>query len=193
MVKNICVINGHPDPNSKHFCAALAVAYKHGAESVGHKVSDISVGRLHFGFMKNFEEFDRSSSDMDVYQDKVREADHVVLIYPLWLGTMPAKTKAFLEHLGRGQFLLDASGESSKWPVQKMRGKSARVIVTMGMPGWAYRVVFGAHSLKGVEAGILKMAGFKPVYDTVLGMIESSPKRRKKMLQKANELGRKAK
>jgi len=41
----------------------------------------------------------------------------------------------------------------------------------MGMPAFAYRLFFGAHSLKALESGILGMAGVKPVRATLFGMV----------------------
>ena len=73
-----------------------------------------------------------------------------------------------------------------------MKGKSARLIVTMGMPGFAYKLIFGAHSLKALEAGLLKISGFKPVRHTVFGGVQISEKSRLSMLEKTRTLGRAA-
>ena len=73
-----------------------------------------------------------------------------------------------------------------------MKGKSARLIVTMGMPGFAYRLFLRSHSVRALESGILAMAGFKPVRDTVFGLIEGGAKRRALMLEKTRALGARA-
>ena len=36
-------------------------------------------------------------------------------------------------------------------PQQKLKGRSARVVVTMGMPAFVYRVVYREHALKALE------------------------------------------
>lgn len=186
----ICLINAHPDPSPERFCHALAEAYQSAAQNAGHAVSRFNAGELEIPLLDSAAAF---AQDPPAALTPVREAlagaDHLVLIYPLWLGSLPAKAKALLEQVARGGFLLDTGGDSSKWPAQKMKGKSARVIVTMGMPGFAYRLFYGSHSLKGLEAGVLKISGFKPVRDTVLGGVETGPERRAKMLETVKGLG----
>ena len=186
----ICLINAHPDPSPERFCHALAQAYQGAAENAGHAVSRFNAGQLEIPFLDSAAAFAQAPpAALTPVREALAGADHLVLIYPLWLGSLPAKAKALLEQVARGGFLLDTGGDSSKWPAQKMKGKSARVIVTMGMPGFAYRLFYGSHSLKGLEAGVLKISGFKPVRDTVLGGVETGPERRAKMLETVARLG----
>jgi len=193
MTRSICIINGHPDASDEHFVPALADAYERGAREAGYAVSRIDIGQLPVDFLHSQAEFDAAPDAAIIAErEKIAAADHVVLIYPLWLGMLPARTKAFLEQAGRGNFFLDTAGDSGKWPVQKMKGKSARIIVTMGMPGPAYRLVFGAHSLKGLEKGLFSISGFKPVRHTVLGGVQAAGLQgRAKMLYRVEKLGRK--
>lgn len=189
MMKSICLINGHPDSDPAHFCHALCDAYEAAAKAAGHDIFRLSIADLDLPFLKNQSEFAQEPADpMRSAQRAVETSDHVVLVYPLWLGTMPARLKAFLEHLARGNFLLDVGDEATKWPIKKMKGKSARSVVTMGMPGLAYRLVFGAHSLKALEAGVLRISGFKPVRHTIFGMVDSAS-HRARMLDTMRKLG----
>ncbi|MCW5771131.1 MAG: NAD(P)H-dependent oxidoreductase, partial [Rhodospirillaceae bacterium] len=112
-------------------------------------------------------------------QAAIGAADHLVIVYPLWLGTMPAILKAFLEQVFRPGFAFSA-GEGGGWPRRKLKGKSARVVVTMGMPAFVYRWYFGAHGLKSLERNILAFAGIGPISESLFGMVEavSAAKRR---------------
>jgi len=194
MSKTVCIINGHPDPAKGHFVAALADAYAHGAGEGEHTVSRIDIARLPIEFLRNAAEFARPPGEAIIAERaKIAAADHVVLIYPLWLGSMPAIGKAFLEQISRDGFMADSSGDAKQFPVRRMTGKSVRLIVTMGMPGLAYRLVFGAHSLQAVKQGIFRMVGFKPVRHTILGMVEAvGAKGRAKMIARVEALGRQA-
>jgi putative NADPH-quinone reductase len=100
-----------------------------------------------------------------------------VVLYPLWLGDMPALLKAFLEQTLRPGFLR-ASGKLDMFGKGTLTGKSARIIVTMGMPALVYYWYFGAHSLKSLERNILRFAGMKPVRSTVLGGVGNVGARR---------------
>lgn len=189
-MSRVCLINAHPDPAPQRFCFALTDAYQSAAQQAGHAVTRFNAGEIDVPLLDSAEVFKQAPpAALTPVREALSAADHLVLIYPLWLGSLPAKAKALLEQIARGGFLLDTGGDSSKWPARKMKGKSARVIVTMGMPGFAYRLFYGSHSLKGLEAGVLKISGFKPVRDTVLGGVETSPERRAKMLETVAALG----
>ena len=118
----------------------------------------------------------------------MRWAEHLVILYPLWLGDVPAVLKGFLEQVARPGF---AIGEGKGFPQGLLKGRSARVIVTMGMPGLFYEIVYRAHSLKSLERNILNFAGIKPVRHTIIGTVEAGAEHRAKWLERVRRLGRK--
>jgi putative NADPH-quinone reductase len=123
-------------------------------------------------------------------QRRVAAADHIVIIFPLWLGDMPALLKAFLEQLLRPGFAYEGSTEKGL-PKKLLKGKSARIIITMGMPSAFYRLYYRAHSLKNLKRNILAFCGISPVRDTLIGQVEAKdPALRKRWLKKMEELGR---
>ena len=191
----IAVILGHPDPSGNHLCHALANAYVDGALAAGHEVEQVDVGQLDFPILrsqKDWEKGDESTpKDLKKAQQAIVGADHLFVIYPLWLGTLPALLKAFLEQVFRPGIALSYD---EGFPKPLLTGKSARIVVTMGMPAFAYRWYFFAHGLKNLERSILGIAGIKPVRSTLFGMVESvSDDKRLGWMAKMNALGRKAK
>ena len=73
------------------------------------------------------------------------------------------------------------------------KGKSAHVIMTMGMPGLIYRWYYGAHALKLLKRNILHFIGIKPVRSTIYGMIEAvGDDKRKQWLREVEALGHQA-
>jgi putative NADPH-quinone reductase len=54
-----------------------------------------------------------------------------------------------------------------------LTGRSARVIVTMGMPALVYRWIFRAHSLRSLERNILGFVGIGPIHETLVGGVDS--------------------
>ncbi|GGD11291.1 NAD(P)H-dependent oxidoreductase [Aquisalinus flavus] len=187
----ICLIQGHPHGNSGHFCHALADAYEAGAREAGATVNRLAIAALDFPLLSDPDDFPTPPpASIREAQEAVSAADHLVIVYPLWLGTMPALLKAFFEQLCRNEFAI-AQNEKGGWPRQMLKGKSARVIVTMGMPAPAYRLFFGAHGVKSMESGILGMAGIKPVHDTLIGGAgELTPDQARKHLDHVRNLGR---
>jgi putative NADPH-quinone reductase len=94
-----------------------------------------------------------------------------VFFFPLWLGDMPALLKGFLEQVARPGFAFKANGDN-KMPAKGLKGRSARVVVTMGMPAFLYQWYFGAHSVKSLKRNILGFVGIAPVRTTLIGMVE---------------------
>jgi len=191
MAKPVVLIQGHPDPAGGHLCHGLADAYAEGAVAGGHALDRIEVAQLDFPLLRSATEFEKGTTPPDIKaaQGAIMRADHIVMIYPLWLGTMPALFKGFLEQCFRPGFALDADG---KWD-ELLAGKSARIVITMGMPAPFYRWYYGAHSLKSLERNILGFVGIAPIRETLFGGVETvSDARRAKWLRKMEALGRKA-
>ena len=190
---SILIIQGHPDAAGGHLCHALAEVYAAGATAAGHEARSIDVARLHFDLMHSAAEFQSGAVPPDIAsaQDTLIHAEHVVLVYPLWLGTMPAVLKGFLEQVLRPGFAFDYTGGGGTR--HHLKGRSARVVITMGMPALIYRFYFGAHSLKSLERNILKFVGIRPVRETLFGGVETaSPERRAGWIARMRDLGRRA-
>ena len=191
MTRHIVIIQGHPDASRQHYGHALAEAYASGAKQAGHEVKTITVAELDFPLLHRYEEFYQQEPPAVIQQcqEDIRWADHLVLVYPLWMGSMPAVLKGFIEQVFRVGFAMQVEDGGRKW-TRLLKGKSARIIITMGMPAFVYRWVFGAHSLKSLEKNILKFCGIKPVRESLIGMVEGSPAHRARWLKKMLALGK---
>lgn len=192
MSRRIAVIQGHPDPDTNHLCRALANAYADAAFRAGHGVTQIDLALLDFPLLRTQAEFEHGPipDSLKPAQAAILAAEHIVLVFPLWLGTMPALVKAFLEQVMRPgvAFAYQASG----LPLKKLKGRSARLVVTMGMPVLAYRWWFLAHGLKCLERNILGFVGIKPIRESFFGGVgTASEPTRQKWLEQMRELGRK--
>ena len=97
----------------------------------------------------------------------------MVLFFPLWLGDMPALVKGFLEQVARPGFAFKYKEGGSPFNAKGLTGRSARVVVTMGMPAIVYRWYFRAHSVKSLERNVLGFVGIAPVDETLIGGVGS--------------------
>jgi putative NADPH-quinone reductase len=188
-MKNILIIQGHPDEES--YCRALGNAYKMGAISEGAEVQEIVVSELSFNPSLNFGYRKRTKleSDLLAAQDKIKWADHLVIIYPLWWGGMPAILKGFFDRTFLPGFAFQKR-ENSVWWDKYLTGKSARIITTMDQPPWYHWLVYGKPAHKAMKKMILEFCGIKPVKITSIGPIRfSTDEFRKKHLEKVNTLG----
>lgn len=194
MPRRILLLDGHPDPDPARFLHALADAYAAGATEGGHAVERIGLAALDIPFLRGKAEWDHAPAPPAVLagQEAIRRAEHLVLFYPLWLGTFPALLHAFLEQALRPGFAV-GTGQGSKGWAKLLSGRSARIVVTMGMPAFVYRWWFGAHSLKALHRNTLGFVGFAPIRDTLIGTVEGmTPAQRAAWLERMRRLGRAA-
>lgn len=188
MSRKILILNGNPDPSPERFSAALVEAYLREASLAGHQVRRIDIGALTYPILRSQAEFMTIEPVPDILaaQESVTWADHLVIVFPLWLGGAPALLKGFLEQVFRYGFAINGPREPAK---QLLAGRSARLIVTMGMPAPIFRWVFGGHGLFALERGILWLSGVRPIDHLVIGKVDGSPERRSRWLEVVGRLG----
>ena len=106
---------------------------------------------------------------------------------------MPALFKGFLEQVARPGFAFKYKEGGTPFTQKGLTGRSARVVVTMGMPALVYRWYFRAHSVKSLERNILGFVGIAPVNETLLGMAgKVKPADAEKWMKKLRALGSRA-
>lgn len=184
----IGIIDGHPDGDAARFCHALADAYAGGAREAGHEVRLLRLADLEIPFLLDRASWEapHACRDLAQAQDLVAWSEHLTIVHPLWLGAAPARLKALFEQVFRPGFAFGTGRTMSA----RLTGRSARIIVTMGMPATVYRVWFGGHGVKALKRGILAFVGFRPIRDTLIGGIESLPAgRRQAWLSSVRRLG----
>ncbi|MTW12138.1 flavodoxin family protein [Pseudoduganella eburnea] len=169
-MRNILVIQGHPDPAGGHLCHALAEAYIEAARAAGHRATVVTPAALEFPLLANAQQWEEGELPpaLAPAQRAIADSGHIAIFYPLWLGDMPASLKAFLEQVARPGFAL-ARKAGNPLHAGLLAGRSARVVVSMGMPALIYRWYYGAHSLKSLERNILNFVGIAPVRKTIVG------------------------
>jgi NAD(P)H dehydrogenase (quinone) len=187
-MSRIVVIVGHPRRDT--YCEALAKAYVDGARAAGNTVETVHLASLEFDPILRGAYVETQPLEVDLVgaHRSIMLADHLVIVFPLWLGGMPALLKGFLERILQPDLI---EAQKAGRFVQLLKGKSARVIMTMGMPGLIYRWWYGAHALQALKRNILEFMGVAPVRSTLLGMIgDVKAGQRHKWLEEVEALGR---
>jgi len=191
MGRRILIIDGHPDARAERFIHALAQAYGESAEQAGHEIRQIRISELNFPLLRRREDFENGIPPPVIRrcQEAIAWADHLLILFPLWLGSMPAALKAFFEQTLRPGFAF-APARGRGMPKKRLTGKSAHVVVTMGMPALFYRWYFRAHSLKSLARNILGFCGIGPIRQSLIGMIATGDSTaRQQWLGKMRTLG----
>ena len=88
----------------------------------------IEVARLDFPILRTKEEFEHGNlpENLAEAQRAIVSAQHLVVIFPLWHGTMPALLKAFIEQVMRPGVALEYREHG--FPKGLLTGRSARTV-----------------------------------------------------------------
>ncbi|MDQ1166642.1 NAD(P)H-dependent oxidoreductase [Flavobacterium sp. SORGH_AS_0622] len=188
-MKKILIINGHPNPDSFNF--GIAEFYKNGAEASGAVIETITIASLDFNPNLKFGYQKRTELEPDLLESwgKIKRADHLVWIHPVWWGGLPAITKGFIDRLFLPGMAFQYR-ENSVWWDKLLKGKTAHIITTLDQPSWYYRFVYGRPSVNQLKKSTLEFCGIKPVKVSYIGVIKGSEeKQRKKWLDKVYNFG----
>jgi putative NADPH-quinone reductase len=187
MPRRILIVIGHPDKSPRRLCRALADAYAEGAEAGGHAVRRIDLATIDFPMLRTMKDFQNGAvpDSLKDAAEAITEAEHIVFVFPLWLGTMPALLKAFLEQVMRPGTAFAYPDGNVGFNKTLLDGRSARLVVTMGMPALFYRFWYFGHGVSGMRRNILNFVGIKPVRETLFGLVEAADD-----AKRANWIGR---
>ncbi|MFB9076379.1 NAD(P)H-dependent oxidoreductase [Flavobacterium procerum] len=188
-MKKILIINGHSNAESFNF--GLAESYKNGAIASGAQVETITIADLNFNPNLKFGYQKRTELEPDLLEswEKIKRANHLVWIHPVWWGGLPAITKGFIDRLFLPGMAFQYR-ENSVWWDKLLKGKSAHIITTLDQPGWYYRLFFGRPSVNQLKKSTLEFCGVKPVKVTYIGIVKNSTEnQRKKWLEKVYNFG----
>lgn len=191
MAKKILIIYGHPNKESFNF--SLGRAYQKGALEAHADIQEIIISdldfnpNLQFGYQKN----QVLEPDLLTALDKIRWAEHIVWVHPVWWGGFPAIMKGFIDRLFVPTIAFKYRPNSVWWD-KLFTGRSARIITTLDQPSWYYWLVYGRPSVNQLKNSILQFCGITPVRVSYVGTVRNSTDRqREKWLNEMYELGKK--
>ncbi len=180
----VLVIDAHPRGNS--FCHALAGAVVEGAEAAAHEVRLLALRDLHFDPHYAQQALEPC---LQRCQEGLTWAEHVIIVYPVWWGTMPALLKGWLDRVLLPGFAF-TDREDGGWD-GLLSGRSATLIATMDTPLWVFQWILRAPSVQALRAATLGFCGIAPVHTLLFSPVRTStPQRRAQWLQQAREVGR---
>jgi putative NADPH-quinone reductase len=188
-MKKVLIINGHPDPASYNY--ALADAYNSGLVKTGAIVSRINIAELHFNPNLQFGYRERTELEPDLLEaiEKIREADHLVWVFPMWWYGYPALMKGFIDRTFLPGITFQPI-DGKPFPRKLLKGKTARIIVTSDTPKWYDWLFMKSPALNQFKKGTLEFCGVSPVKVTYIAVMkDSSQAFRQKWLDRVERLG----
>ena len=187
--RKILLILGHTFDQG--FCGQIFNTYAKKAEDAGHEVKKVKLGELKFDpvLYEGYRKIQELETDLKSFQADILWADHLVIIFPTWWSSFPAKLKGLFDRA-----ILPGFGfkfqKGSFLQKKLLLGKTARLITTMDGPLLTYLFYFGAPGVKIIKKGVLNFCGVSPVKTTMIGSLKFlSEKQKIKRLQKIEKLG----
>lgn len=190
MSKRMLVILGHADGDS--YCAAMAQAYAAAASAAGNEVRMLRLGELDFDpvLRHGYRVIQPLEPDLQAAQQAINWAEHLVWVYPIWWGALPALLKGFIDRTFLPGFAFKYRRPDSPWWDKLLAGRSARLLVTLDTPGWYFRWIYRMPGHQQMRRTILGFCGIRPVRISSFATLrDSSPAQREKWLRQAARLG----
>lgn len=163
---NVLILNAHPQPGPS-LSAEIAAAYASGAASASTET--IALGSLEFDpiLRAGYGVEQPLEPDLERVRLAIERAHHIVLIFPVWWGSLPALLKGLIDRL----FLPDWAYryvEGQALPTPLLTGRTARIISTMDSPKWWYRLKHRRSAHTALRAATLDFVGIKTLGESTL-------------------------
>ncbi|MGX7203701.1 NAD(P)H-dependent oxidoreductase [Enterococcus pingfangensis] len=118
------------------------------------------------------------------YAEKIRKADHLVFIFPIWWELMPAMMKGFIDKVIYPGLTYDYKENGLSMSSRLKKLKSTTVITTMNTPKIMYKFTYGNAVKKALIKGTFKKTGMKNIKWISLNMVKmSTAQKRQKWLE----------
>lgn len=183
------IILGHPD--RKSLCSSIADEYEKGANEKAGDVARINLFDLSFNpnLKTGYRNNQNLETDLVEAQRLIKWANHIVIIFPVWWGGVPAILKGFLDRILLPGYAFKYRENSHLWD-KLLSGRSARLIVTSDAPVWWLYLTYFHPAVNMMKKAVLEFCGVSPVEVMSFGSIrESSSKRIEGILYKAFRAG----
>jgi len=181
--KKTLLILGHPDKNS--FSGEISKQYLASAKKAGKEIKVLNVIDMKFNPV---EQQEKTEKDIIKAQELITWADHLVFVFPIWWGNMPALLKGFFDRVFMSGFAFKYLKKKG-W-AKLLKGKTSRIITTMNTPILVYKIFF-QNPLKKNLKGILWFCGISPVKYTFFSPITRAGEgQRKKYLMQVRKIAK---
>ncbi|MGA9637624.1 NAD(P)H-dependent oxidoreductase [Flavobacterium sp.] len=162
----VVIVFNHPYDGS--FCNAILQSVINGLTKGNHQIDLIHLDKDNFnpvmtaGDLKAFRDKKPIDPKVIEYNNKIKNADHLVFIFPIWWELMPAMTKGFVDKVIFPGVAYDYTNkENTRMKPLWYNLKGVTMITTMNTPNWLYRIFFGNAIKKAMIMGTFWKIGLK--------------------------------
>ena len=176
-------------PHNRSFCAALCKRVRLQLEQRGEEVDLIDLHADGFdpvmsaADLANWRKGVPMNGQVADYQDRIREANRIVFMFPVWWELMPAMTKGFIDKVYAKNVLYD-QGDGTRMATRLPRDMRVVVMTVMSTPTGLYKTVFGKPVVKALQRGVFAKTGLRNfTWMPYAGVDKLSPEQREKLLE----------
>ena len=189
MTKRILVLCGNP--KQKSLCHQLVEHYMQHAQQY-FDVRHFDLAKMNFdaNLGVGYDAKQPLEMVLQEFQEAITWAQHVVIIAPVWWGSIPAKLKGLFDRTFLPGFAFQYQ-QGKSIPQKLLQGKTASLFLTMDTPTWYYRWFQGAPAVKQLDIATLRFCGFSKAKTHLLGPVfQASEQKRQRWLELAARMGR---
>lgn len=174
---HVVIILDHPygatagtnEPHRRSLVVAMVLAALKGLQRAGHTHEIVDLAELGFDPVLTADDLRawrteaEARPDVVALQQAVERADHLVLAFPTWWMSPPARTKGFLDRVLTPGFAFDEPkpGGPILRRLHRLRGVS--VLTALTTPGVLYSTWFGAPVRTILARGTFQLIGIRRV------------------------------
>lgn len=165
-MRTVIVFN-HPYEES--YCNAILESVTKGLEKSTHELDVINLDKDQFNprmtsaDLKAFVEHTAVDPQVIDYQERIKTADQLIFIFPIWWDIMPATTKGFIDRVLSPGLAYDHHPRGFGLVPLLKNLKSITLITTMNKPAIMYSVLIGNLIRKVMVKSVFKTMGYKNV------------------------------
>ncbi len=155
----IFILLGHTDPAT--LSGALADTYEHAAVAAGHEVRRMNIGQMHYDpiLHEGYKSIQELEPDLKTFQANISWCEHLVIVYPIWWGAMPAALKGLFDRAWLPHFAFIFAHHGLTWS-KLLKGRTARLITSANSYPWVLYLMYGSATAH-LAHSILRFAGIR--------------------------------
>jgi|SRR5690606_23557067 len=156
-------------PNEGSYCNAILNAVIKGLQNANHEVDLMHLDNDGFNpamskaDLKAFVDHKPIDPQVIDYNERLKTADRLIFIFPIWWDIMPATTKGFIDRVLFPGVVYDHHPRGFGLVPLLKNLKSITIITTMNKPGIMYSLLIGNLIRKVMIRSVFKTMGYKNV------------------------------
>lgn len=163
-MRTVIVFN-HPYEGS--YCNAILHAVTKGLQKAGHEVDLMHLDNDGFSPVMTQDDLKAFTTHQPVdpqvinYSERLKNADHLIFIFPVWWDIMPATTKGFIDRVLFPGVVYDHHPRGFGLVPLLKKLKGITIITTMNKPRIMYSLLIGNLIRKAMIRSVFKTMGYK--------------------------------